>query len=474
VPPLPAVHQIAGRRVLAGSVGERARCRIAPGNTRRHESAGSTGADCRAAAVHEGGNFYRMGSVARETSKSARMWARCGSMTALAAVLALTGCGHTVTGHAISASSNGASPSSAPATVKPDPGNYPTTPRPPLGTATTAFDGKLIDAQRMAGFVIGPWEVDPSLTADYGVGPLVLKSAAAIWDVIDPPLVTAANNHGFVNGFRSARQVQDKTVLINNVLRFPDPASATAAAAEIHQVELAEPVTDGTRDVVSIPGHPEALASNHPLAAYGSLVGWKAQVFSLAPHGSYVLMQSALSNDGLDAALALVAKTLELQAPLIDQFAATAPADFPTLPKDPSGQLARTLPVAEKDATVMRPATYDGRGELHFQTDPVASGRLFDETGIDVVTAGLTTVYRAADAASAAKVVDAFAAEVGRQASGPSAPVPGVPGSRCLTISSGGSYCVGVVDRYAFEVQSAQAPAAAQMVAAQYLMLTAT
>jgi hypothetical protein len=234
------------------------------------------------------------------------------------------------------------------------------------------------------------------------------------------------------------------------------------------------PVNGATRDPVSIPGHPDALASNYPFTPEDTKVEWKANMTSLTSHGPFVLMQQVQSTDSLDAGLALTAKTLDLQIPLIDQFTPTAVADFPTLPKDPSGQLARTLPVATADATVTRPATYDRRGELHFQSDPVASSRLFDENGVDLVTAGLTSVYRTADAGSAAKVVDAFAVEVGRQASGPSAPVPGVPGGRCLTGPAlGGAYCVMAADRYAVEVQAGQAAAAEQMLAAQYLMLTA-
>jgi hypothetical protein len=36
-----------------------------------------------------------------------------------------------------------------------DPGNYPTKPLPPRGVAGTPFEGKLLDAQRMADFVVG-------------------------------------------------------------------------------------------------------------------------------------------------------------------------------------------------------------------------------------------------------------------------------------------------------------------------------
>ena len=44
-----------------------------------------------------------------------------------------------------------------------DVGSYPTAPRPPLGAAGNASSGAVADAQDMADFVVGPWDVDQSL-----------------------------------------------------------------------------------------------------------------------------------------------------------------------------------------------------------------------------------------------------------------------------------------------------------------------
>jgi hypothetical protein len=434
------------------------------------------GSDSHVAVTRGGGNFYQMGLLRPATTRSHQVRAPRGAILAVATVLLLTGCGTTtVSGHATSSSSNSSSTTSTAASARPDPGNYPITPRPSLGPANTALGGSLLDAQRMAGFVVGPWEVDPRLIDTYPVGPMVLKSAAAIGPVVDQTFMEAAERHGFVNGFRSARKADGHTILVNTVLRFPDQASAAAAAAEMNQAKIERPVSGATRSVVSINGHPDALASNYPFTPQDTKVEWRANMTSLTPHGPFVLMQEVQSTDSLDAGLALTAKTLDLQIPLIDQFAPTAPADFPTLPKDPTGQLARTLPVPEKEVPVVSNATYDRRGELHFQSDPVATGQLFDATGVDVVTAGRSNVFRAADAAAAAKIVDVFAQQVGAIAGAvPSAPVVGVPGSRCLTVPSVGAYCVAAADRYAFEVSAAQLGDAAQLLAAQYLMLTAS
>jgi hypothetical protein len=169
----------------------------------------------------------------------------------------------------------------------------------------------------------------------------------------------------------------------------------------------------------------------------------------------------------------MIAKTLDQQVPLIDQFAPTPVADFPGLPLDPSGLLARTIPVPQKDAIVNQNATWDRRGNEQFQQDPAGAAQLFADTSMDVVTTGKTNVYQAADEAGAKKIVDAWVAEVAVQGAKADDPVTGVPGSKCLK-QSASLYCVAPAGRYAIEVVGAQPIEVHQLVAAQYLMLTAT
>lgn len=413
-----------------------------------------------------------MGLLRQGTNGSTRSRRRAGWAAGAAALLVLTACGSTVGGNATSSTATSSSPTST-AGARPNPGNYPTIPRPPLGTADDLLAGSVLDTQRMAGYVTGPWEADPSLLDGAPAGPMVLRAPIFLKTFAPVGVVEVAKKHLFLNGFASARQVKDQTILRNVVMRFPDAGRATAAATEMNQAALAEPVSGAVRSVVSIPGHPDALASNYPFTPIGKNYEWAANAVSFTPHGPYVLMQQAQSTAGLDAGLTLISKTLDLQGPLIDQFVPTATRDFPTLPRDPSGQLARTLPLPDGTKVDIANATYDRRGELHFQGDPVASTALFDETGVGVVTTARTTVIQAADPAGAAKIVTEFARQTQASGATPSAPVPGVPDSKCFDIASMGTYCVASADRYAFEVPAAQAGAVAQMTAAQYLMLTA-
>jgi hypothetical protein len=387
-------------------------------------------------------------------------------------MVAATACGHTVSGTATSSKPSGPA-ASTPSSAQPDPGNFPTKPRAPLGAANTPFVGRLLDAQRMAGYVTGPWEVDPALIEAFPPQAVVIKNADALSIFLDKDDAAVAGRHDFVNGFHTARQIaSQQRSLRNAVLRFADPAAASAAATELAQTELAKPVSGATRTAVPIPGHPDALTSSYPFTDNASHKE-RANVTSFTPHGPFVLVQIAQSFAGLDEAVGLVAGTLDLQIPLIDQFTPTPVADFPSLPRDPSGLLARTIPVSDKDETVNLNATFDRRGMLQFQSDSVKSAQLFGDTGMDLATAGKTTVYQASDPAGASKIVDEFIAEV--SATGhPDDPVPGVPGSKCVNLSSAGVYCVAPAGRYAIESRTGQRTEVHQLVAAQYLMLTAT
>jgi hypothetical protein len=393
-----------------------------------------------------------------------------GGVVVLASVLLVVGCG--------SQSNQGSAPASsaaAPSTVDLaalDVGNYPTKPQPALGAAGTDFKGLLADARRMADFVVGPWDVDPALTGSYASTAMVLKSADALALMGDKAVAAAAGRHPFVNGFYSARKAPDQTILINGVLRYTDDAAATAAAADITDTLLNEPASGATRTRVPIPGHPDTSTSSYRFT--DPTVGKEqSTVEALTPHGPYVLIQLAQSYAGQDATVGLVAKTLDLQTPLIDQFKPTPVGDFAGVPLDPTGLLARTLLLPAKDATVVQNWVYQPRGALHFQTDPAATA-LFTDTGTDAVASGKTTVYQTADAAGATKLAAAFVKQVTEANQGkPADPVKGLPGTTCLQSPDVGFYCTGTRDRYVIEAQTGQLPDAHQMVAAQYAMLAA-
>jgi hypothetical protein len=349
-----------------------------------------------------------------------------------------------------------------------DVGPYPTMPSAPLGVAGDPRRGVVIEAQRMANNVVGPWEVDSALRGSFGFGALVIDSAMTMTSIGPGELAAVADGHNFINGFASARVAENKKMLLNAVLRFPDEAAATAAATDMGTTSLQQQGVDGPAARLPVPNHPEAQANQYTTVDRSS-AKWNA-VRSFTAHGPYVLMQLGQSTEGLDPALTLVSKAIELQGEAIDGFRATDPSEFADISIDPTGLLERTLPLPQEEATAIKNATYETRGALHFQSDPVRSAKLFTETKMDLVAMARTNVYQTDDAEGAAGIVDGFYAEVEPTAK-PANPVKNMPDSRCLQFEDGGFYCLAAADRYAIETSGPNLLDTQQQVAAQYVML---
>ncbi len=351
-----------------------------------------------------------------------------------------------------------------------DAGGYPTAPRPPLGNAGDPNIGAIVEAQRMADHVVGPWEADADLSTPYLSTYYLLDAAPALAQFAPDGVAQQADRHGFVNGFASARQSTDKAVMINAVFRFPDPAAATAAAADMNAAAATQAIRGATPAPATIPGHPEAAASTYPFTPHESGREW-AVVRSFAPYGPFVFMQLVQSVDGLDAATALVQKAIDVQGPRIDDFD-PAPVDaLAEVPLDPTGLLAKTLPAANSAAKTKN-AVYTRRGAMHFQSNPTGSKTLFTDTGVSTVAMALTNVYEAKSPGLASMVVGSFDREVTAQGATAAAAVPGLPDSRC-TARGKGFYCVAAAGRYAVEVNAETLSDAHQQMAAQYILLTA-
>ncbi len=389
-------------------------------------------------------------------------------VAAMCAVAVSAGCQTSGGGGASNDTPSAGSPptSSSAAATTLDTGNFPTKPRQPLGTAGP--DGSMIEAQRMADFVTGPWEVDPTLTGRYSIGAAIVDPAQ-LAKVSFKEITDAFKKHDYINGFASSRQAEGQTILANAVLRFGTPEDAAAAANDMAEAArtmwvLTPPVEDAV-----IPGHPETQATRYTVTERDSGRRW-SNVHAFTAHGPYVLLQTSESTDGFDKAIELVGKTLDAQVPLIDQFPATDPAKFADLPRDPTGLLARTLPAPNTLAILN--ATYGRRAVLHFQDNPVSSSTLFDETGMDTATFGLTNLYQARDAAGATKIAQTFVDEIGA-AGQPTDAVKNLDSSKCVKLATAGFYCTVAADRFAVESSATQLAAAHQQLAAQYEMVRA-
>lgn len=417
-----------------------------------------------------------------------RHQARAAFLLAVAAAL-VAGCTTVMDGSAVKAA--GGPPAGTVNVALLNPGNYPTKPQPPMGVAPNPNTGALLDAQRMADFALGPWKVDPTLTArspfGFTAGAMPIKSDA-LEAVTSKGAAQAAYRHDFINGYADNRTVEGRKILLNAVLRMPDPESASAAALEMPKAMIdkpLDPILPIKMSPMPIPGHPEANAVTRAFVETNNKLNWEV-IDSFTAHGPYILMQraqvtSASLDDpsaaaaAVDAAAGLVAKTIELQGPRIDEFTPTDPAQLSKLPWDPSGLLAKALPVSKGGANANNQATFGAYGLLHYMDDPVGMAKVLTAAGVDVAVHGDDWVIQARDAAGAQEVADAQMKSSTGPDTTPVDPVPNLSGSHCLKFSgdTGNFWCVATADRYEFEVSGPQIKDVYQRAAAQYIMLTA-
>ncbi|MEZ0052164.1 hypothetical protein ABIA30_003176 [Mycobacterium sp. MAA66] len=395
--------------------------------------------------------------------------------------LLVAGCSHDQSGQAEKAQ---AAPQSAAVDLNLlGSGNFPIKPVPTLGSAGSGAQGAMIDARRMADSVVGPWEVDPTMVVPTGARAMVVPDPAALADVLPAAVAAAALPYNLIYGFTSDRQNSTQGRLMNTVLRFDNPAAAVAAAADMSAAATAEAPT--VNHPAPIPGHPDARATTftYNLDTDGNP---PVTLYSFTPHGTYVLVQLAHS-ETLDSAAALVRRTLDAQQPRIDQFVPADPANFPTLPVDPSGLLAHTMSAPTyPDPPGAKPydpkiGIYLPHAALHFQDSPIDAQAAFAAAGMSEMTFNQTIIYRTRDAASATKLVDALSDIALRTepSAHPANAVDFLPGSRCVQSEHSAAadesnyFCFAALNELTIAVHDPDPTGARQETAAQYKMLLA-
>lgn len=390
----------------------------------------------------------------------------------LAAVAVFTlACSTTIAGSAIKAPGEASSDGVDLALL--DAGNFPTSPRVPLGVAGDAMHGGWAEGRRLAGAVVGPWEADADLIDYAQIDSGVVKDTDAVNAELGAPMGEALRGHNLLAGFSSSRHTDKGTYkgLLNIVLELASPADATAAVTDVAAKDAALTMPFDTKPIptqpFSIPRYPTTTAlTYHWTSPYPDPGAPRFSVTALTAHGQYVLAQTATSADKADIAAQLIATTLDLQQPLIDKFKPTPPNQMAQLPLDPDGLMAHTLAPRQENESITD-GIYDAHGALHLATgDPVHLQALFKSANVQQVSYVLETeVYQTPDTGSAARIV---ADETGPQQVGG---ISGMPKAKCFNETLG-YWCVSRAERYAYEMQNEQENALHQMMAAQYRMLT--
>lgn len=401
-------------------------------------------------------------------AKRPRQWL-IPTIVAAATVSLVSGCTTLIDGSAVRAAGEPAGVDLALLDV----GNYPTKPVPPLGKAATRAYGAILEGQRLANYVVGPWEVDPSLITGSIMGEMVLKNGSAAKMMLTPEMAEVPSLDSVVTGFVANREGTAKADLSNMVLVFANPEIASTAAKQFSDAAAAG--DNGSRSTQTVPGHPDAVAVGQAVETPGQPALWRAR--AVTPRGATVLIQRAVSPGGMEAAMALVTKTLDLQVPLIDKFTPTGEDQLAELPIDPTGLLARTLPLDRKKASVNQLSVYEPRGALHLANDPTASGALFDQAGVTRQAVAGTDVTETRDAAAAEQLVQGLAKLITARGGTPAAPVKQISDSQCLKVqqmNTTGFFCLLAAGRYTVAAVASQLLDAQQKAAAQYAMLMAS
>ncbi|KUI34198.1 hypothetical protein AU194_17765 [Mycobacterium sp. GA-2829] len=417
-----------------------------------------------------------------------------GIAVTVALALAVAGCSSTVTGAARRAPDKPGSGGAVVALM--NTGRYATTPSQPLGVAGDDKQTQnLVEAQRMAEFVLGPWEVDekvndlPGMLDTVMTGPVADANQLHRQYVLPAPLADIAARHGYVTAFSTFR-VSDKRSLQNVVLRFADPAGATAAADEM---AAADP---GPPSLPPMPPNPPPRDTPFPEVPEARVKTWDLpdsyRVHSFTAHGPYVLYQSAAAKRDpfvdSDQAAPLVTWVADRQPQRLDDYTPTPLDKLAELPKDFTGRLlALTLPAPTGEPMPFVAGAWKPSAWLHFEPNPVAAQRYFDEAGVTVVTQRLTTVYEASDSGKATGLANQLAQQILRDPTTRSIEgVKGLPAAKCFVRTDGAAgaedaaswqrvywafKCVAYVDRWAYTAYSATELDVKQQMSAQYRIL---
>ena len=376
-------------------------------------------------------------------------------------------------------------------------GNYQIKPSTPFFSAgPNPLTQSIVESTRMAEYVVGPWEIDASVTKPGAIGTGTMTSEFGVDNILgvskDNVMQGIARAHNLVAGFGSYRSSdsRDSDLEIQNaVLMFPDDAQAAAAAGEFT-------AQFGPIVAAPFPTYPVQISVGvGTVPAVGTDYGTGASgVAAYTPQGRFVLYQfvSAKATKSTKAPLRAELLTSDLlgrQQSLIKSFVPTEPAKLADLPKDPSDDqlLSKTITTPDRQQCVLI-GTWRPRAWLHFESDPVSMTTQFERAGVQWVTQRWGRVYQAPNADSAAQLLDSTSALIMKnpdvQLAGP---VPGFPGARCFehlhdfarsdaTVTwriLGWHYsCLARTDRFVFQVFADDETAVDQQISAQYRVLS--
>ncbi|MGW6424535.1 DUF7373 family lipoprotein [Nocardia sp. NPDC055053] len=287
--------------------------------------------------------------------------------------------------------------------------------------------GKLAEGMRIAEILALPTDIDPRFVR-HGSSDVLTSARLKISAGHHNAIAEAADDNGLLAGFVSQRsnggkELADSEWLTHGVLRFPDAAAATTAAADFATAAT------GQRGMLQTVDWTAATLAAAPDTRFVQLTErGRVEGMAFTPYRDYVVFTRVRAGALADIE-AITVRALERQRPLLDSFTATPAADLARLPYDPDGIYALSI----GDNGSGRGA-YRQHAALLFAEDQQAAVALYPRLGVSALATKGSTVYRAADAAAATELAAATSAAIASAQGKTTAPAPAdVPGASCLT-----------------------------------------
>ena len=360
--------------------------------------------------------------------------------------------------------------------AKLDVGNYSTALRTVHGQPGLP-QGTLLEGIRMADAVADSSEFDSLLPYLWRADPA--PDTASLVPVIGEAGKQVLDRYGWVAGYRAS--YADRPQLESGVpalayvgvaillMRFPDDAAATGAAAALETTNWKD---FGKTIAVPLPKHPGVVARYTP--GTGALLAEAA----IGPFVVHLMLEAPA--DGIETRVGSLDPVLDAQHALLGNFRPTPVQDIPALPADPDGLLARmvTTDPANQPPVSGTFAVYGATGALHDQPPKFRQDMRYRKWGVDrLAVSGDQHLYRVRDHQAALEMMGAFIADSSPREHEIEADKQ-VPDERCFETNkpapdTPGFACRVVFNNFYTLVRADTAINAKQKAAAQYVLLAA-
>ncbi|BDT85119.1 DUF7373 family lipoprotein [Nocardia cyriacigeorgica] len=355
-----------------------------------------------------------------------------------------------------------------------DVGNYQAEPI-ELGNARNEKQAFIRESQRLADFVLLPFEIDPAYVQHdpaRGMKSNVVENSKALSDlVINDTFDDLTDNlvAGWMNSWTTAGDVSEpRRTLHVAVMMFSDAETASRVGPALEYDDFTYNIEN---ESVAIPRYPNTKAHWRP--GISSIGSWTS-------HGRYVIFLKyvdGIAEPDLTPLVTQTERALDAQIPLLEQFDPTPPESRTTVPLDPDRILARTLPrgAAGFSSLVTPSGAYRGRGAFHTLT--LHTLEFLDSAQIQAIGVGDSLVFRAGTEDQARELWNKWKPSVEESGPGRVTDPPQIGGNvECYTYLTdagepAGSHCVVQAGQYVAQVSSPHIQDLHQKAAAQYALL---